>query len=304
MSDIDRRRLGLFFGSLLALAAGVIVIATTTDIDRVVIGLGYVLTPMIAGLTVCLYSGISLSSVGLRIGRQRWLVAASVLAFVLVVLSALVSAVAPGVTLQTPLRIGGYEVLEIWTIDLPGGSTGVFAAIGVAVATGVTLQAVLLLGEEFGWRGYLLWELAPLGFWPASVAIGIVWALWHAPTAFVWGPETGATYAMLGWLLALPVMSPIYTYVVVRARSVLAAALFHGVFNATAGLTAYFIAVDSGFGASLVFGPVGIAGAVTFGLLVVAIAVTGPPQLSREFATETRAGGEAKTAPRTKSETT
>jgi uncharacterized protein len=43
-------------------------------------------------------------------------------------------------------------------------------------------------GEEIGWRGYALPRLAPrLGLGTASLAIGIVWALWHLPLFFIAG---------------------------------------------------------------------------------------------------------------------
>ena len=47
------------------------------------------------------------------------------------------------------------------------------------------LKALLLtpftFGEEWGWRGYLLPKLLPLGQWPALLISGAIWGLWHAP---------------------------------------------------------------------------------------------------------------------------
>jgi membrane protease YdiL (CAAX protease family) len=37
------------------------------------------------------------------------------------------------------------------------------------------------LGEEIGWRGYLLGRWRLLGPWRASLAVAGVWAAWHAP---------------------------------------------------------------------------------------------------------------------------
>ena len=36
-------------------------------------------------------------------------------------------------------------------------------------------------GEEWGWRGYLLPRLMPLGKWKAYLLVGLIWGLWHAP---------------------------------------------------------------------------------------------------------------------------
>jgi hypothetical protein len=47
------------------------------------------------------------------------------------------------------------------------------------------LTAVLTLGEEYGWRGYLLPKLLPLGEIKASAIIALIWAPWHLPLLMV-----------------------------------------------------------------------------------------------------------------------
>jgi membrane protease YdiL (CAAX protease family) len=46
---------------------------------------------------------------------------------------------------------------------------------------GLTFSALMALGEEYGWRGYLLPKLLPLGEVKAAVLIGAIWATWHLP---------------------------------------------------------------------------------------------------------------------------
>ena len=43
------------------------------------------------------------------------------------------------------------------------------------------LNAIPILGEEFGWRAYLQPKLIPLGGRKAMLLMGVVWGLWHAP---------------------------------------------------------------------------------------------------------------------------
>lgn len=43
------------------------------------------------------------------------------------------------------------------------------------------ISALATLGEEVGWRGWLLPNLRPLGMWPALLLTGVIWGVWHAP---------------------------------------------------------------------------------------------------------------------------
>ena len=58
-------------------------------------------------------------------------------------------------------------------------------SIGTASALAFTLaipfNMIFAFGEEFGWRGYLLPKLAPLGGIAAAIITGVTWGLWHAP---------------------------------------------------------------------------------------------------------------------------
>jgi len=42
-------------------------------------------------------------------------------------------------------------------------------------------HTLLTFGEEFGWTGYLLPKLLPLGKWRAAILYSLTWGLWHAP---------------------------------------------------------------------------------------------------------------------------
>ena len=95
--------------------------------------------------------------------------------------------------------------------------------LALAVAIGANL--VRGLGEEIGWRGYALPRLQRRwGALPASLALGIIWAVWH------WHP-TNAT--LLGWrliwhfLTVLPV-TILYTWLYNHVQgSLLAIVVFH-----------------------------------------------------------------------------
>ena len=62
----------------------------------------------------------------------------------------------------------------------PGGAampTGLIVAIQIAISftLGPLINTLLALGEELGWRGFLLPSLLPLGQWRAILISGLIW---------------------------------------------------------------------------------------------------------------------------------
>ncbi|WP_225336507.1 CPBP family intramembrane glutamic endopeptidase [Halomicrobium urmianum] len=278
MASPDRSRLVLFVGILVAAAVALHVVSRLTATSPIALAPAYMFSPLLAGLAVCLRDDVPLSAVGLRAGRVRWLAVAAIGALPLVGLTLLIAVAVPGV---------GFDptVDPVPGIELPAGLAGVLATLGLALGLGATVNAVFAFGEEFGWRGYLLWELAPWGFWKASLAIGTLWGLWHAPVIVAgYNYPSFPVIGVAAMTVACVSFSPVYTYLVVRAESVIAAALIHGVFNGSAGIVVAYAAADGAVLRELVASPVGAAGVLAFGLATGWLALTGVPSLSRAFA--------------------
>lgn len=84
------------------------------------------------------------------------------------------------------------------------------------------------LGEEIGWRGFLLPHLqqrrSPL---VASLIVGVVWFVWHVPVFWLEGAAQKGS-SMAGFALVVVAMSILFTWVYNRTQgSVLLAVLFH-----------------------------------------------------------------------------
>lgn len=276
-ASISPNRLALFFGALLTLVTGVVLFSELTGISLLSLLIPYMFTPMVAALAVCYWDEIPLSTVGLQRGRVRWLLAAVVVVFPIITSVTVVSITVPGITVDPTAS-------EVPEIDLTAGVSSHLPVLGLTLLVALTVGTLPALGEEVGWRGYLLWELAPLGFWKASITIGAVWGVWHAPALVVgWNYPSFPYLGIVLMTVVCAAWGPLYTYLVVRAESVLAAALFHSVFNAFA-LTIAFTEANSPVLSELVASEVGIAGMLVFGLIAIGIALTGPPELSRDFA--------------------
>ncbi len=125
---------------------------------------------------------------------------------------------------------------------------------------GVTINAIAGFGEELGWRGFLLKSFKEMNFLKASIIIGFIWGIWHSPLILMGHnypqhPEIGVLM-MTVWCILL---TPLFLYITIKAKSVIAAAILHGTLNATAGIA--IIVIEGGN--DLTVGMTGLAGFIS-----------------------------------------
>ncbi len=149
-------------------------------------------------------------------------------------------------------QVAAFPVHPIWIGLLQG------------LVAGITINAVAGFGEELGWRGFLQNELGYLGFWKSSALIGAIWGIWHAPLIlqghnYPQNPVPGVFMMVVFCLL----LAPIFSFVRLKAKSVIAAAIIHGSLNATAGLAIMLVAG----GSDLLIGITGLAGFIVLAVV-------------------------------------
>ncbi len=91
-------------------------------------------------------------------------------------------------------------------------------------------NVLFTLGEEYGWRGYLLPRLLPLGEIKATLLVGLIWGLWHVPLllAGLNYPGVNPWLAILVFLFTVVALSFAYTwFYVASSGSVFVVALLH-----------------------------------------------------------------------------
>ncbi|WP_245907261.1 CPBP family intramembrane glutamic endopeptidase [Leucobacter massiliensis] len=147
-------------------------------------------------------------------------------------------------------------------------------------------NSILGLGEELGWRGWLLPALRPLGVWPALLLSGAIWGLWHAPLTLL-----GHNYGLTDWRgVALMTVNCVFLGIVfgwlrLRSASVWPAVVGHGALNGTGGMIVWFAAAGETIRPELVT-VAGVAGWIVIGALILVLALTGQfgrePELGRK----------------------
>ena len=107
-----------------------------------------------------------------------------------------------------------------------------------AVIAGITINLIFALGEEIGWRGYLVNEFRSLSFIKKYLLIGLIWGLWHSPI-ILQGYNYGVGNGVLGSLIFVAfcmTFSLLFGMIIERNHNAIYAAALHGMFNGFAGI--------------------------------------------------------------------
>jgi membrane protease YdiL (CAAX protease family) len=140
--------------------------------------------PGVSGLLTQLFFRKSLRGMGWGWGKSKYQIAAYLI----------------------PLAYTAVVYLTIWTTGLvpvkqefaeqlktkfgmsdaaPATALGLYLLLTISV--GSVINSFAALGEEIGWRGLLVPELAKLGTFPTTALLsGLIWAAWHYPL-ILWG---------------------------------------------------------------------------------------------------------------------
>ncbi len=128
--------------------------------------------------------------------------------------------------------------------EIPQPPLGLLFALQLmGVATGAFLNLLPALGEELGWRGWLLPRLYRFGAVPALLVSGVIWGLWHAPLILLGYnyPDAPRWLGLLAMVGMCVVVGMVFGWLRLRSASVWPAALAHGSFNAAAGFSFVFV---------------------------------------------------------------
>ena len=103
----------------------------------------------------------------------------------------------------------------------------------VTTAGIVAAGSVEAIGEELGWRGYLLPRLVDLGRVRAGLISGLLWATWHAPLIYIAAAYHGGAgpLYMLSFTITIVAMSFVANELRMASGSSWPAVIFHGAHN-------------------------------------------------------------------------
>jgi uncharacterized protein len=144
-----------------------------------------------------------------------------------------------GVASFDPQLAHAREMMEATGKPLPAPvATIVAAQLALSLTLAPLFNVLFALGEELGWRAFLLPRLLGAGSsqWGALLLSGAVWGLWHAPLIMLGHNYPDHPYIgvllMTGFCVLLGV---IFGWLRLASGSVWVPALAHGSLNAVAG---------------------------------------------------------------------
>jgi len=129
----------------------------------------------------------------------------------------------------------------------PGTAFAVYAAISLTI--GFVPKTGRALGEEIGWRGFLVPELSKVtGFVGTSLLSGLMWSVWHFPAILLTNYNAGTppAFALTCFTLGTVGESFIFTWLTRRSRSLWPAVFLHGAHNTLIQLVLTPLSRDTG----------------------------------------------------------
>lgn len=156
---------------------------------------------------------------------------------------------APFISRKGPRARFGFLFSVVYPLLFVGLCAGVALGLGLAVVDSGAFEKLkyspsvfsllitfsLMIGEEYGWRGYLLPELTrEHGPLKAPIIVGLIWAAWHGPVLYGLGHVMKTADPIVLCLVqmgAVFVFSFPFAYSYYLAGSILPPMIFHWLWN-------------------------------------------------------------------------
>jgi membrane protease YdiL (CAAX protease family) len=138
-----------------------------------------------------------------------------------------------------PILYAGIVYGAVWLLglgELDASALGGNPGLGLlkALTVGVLSAALLAVGEEIGWRGLLVPQLARLNpFARTALISGIIWGIWHVPLIVGGGYSSGTPtwYALVCFMVLIVGMSFAFAWLRLASGSIWPAVLMHATHN-------------------------------------------------------------------------
>ncbi|MFT4938834.1 MAG: membrane protease YdiL (CAAX protease family) [Paraglaciecola sp.] len=197
--------------------------------------MGVMWGPGLAAICTCLILKRKISSLPWNWGAWKWNRQAYLLPIVY------------GMAIYLPvwlLGLGGSSfgnevTMQKWSANVVGEANystwSVLFNVLMLASFGVIAAASRALGEEIGWRGFMIWEMRKLmPFWAVGLFSGLIWAMWHWPAILFTDYNAGEGNFYLQMFLFTASVVPVgivLAYYSFKSKSLWPAVILHASHN-------------------------------------------------------------------------
>lgn len=187
--------------------------------------------PATAALLSCALLRIDVASLGWSWRPTRY----ETLAYVLPLLYATPVYLACWIFVPGSSGVAAFAAQSARSFGMPGSpAAGACVAIAVFATFGIVRSVASALGEEIGWRGFLLPRLTDrFGFTGGCFISGGIWAVWHYPALLLadYNSGTPKPYALACFTVMVVAMAFVMGWIRLKSRSLWPCALLHASHN-------------------------------------------------------------------------
>ncbi len=153
-----------------------------------------------------------------------------------------------------PILYAGIAYSVVWMLGLGKVDTSALGgsflpALLSALTQGLIQSSILAAGEEIGWRGLLVPQLARLNTFTRTALIsGVIWGIWHLPLIITGDYKGGAPvwYSVACFMVLVVGVSFAFAWLRLASGSLWPAVLLHAVHNKLIQGVLDVITVDTG----------------------------------------------------------
>lgn len=133
-----------------------------------------------------------------------------------------------------PLIYIGIPYVIYWIINPETLQFKMTVGFWVMLILGIPISMLTAMGEEIGWRGFLVPRLfAQIGLEKTLIVSSAIWVLWHYPLLLsgLYMPGTSLFFQILMFTIIVGAASVIIGILTLKSKSVWPAAVFHAAHN-------------------------------------------------------------------------
>jgi CAAX protease family protein len=193
---------------------------------------GIMWCPALAAILTCKLSGRSVASLGWQWGETKYQLMSYLIPLAYATIAYL---------LVWTLRLGGFYdhqfvgamIKRFGLGNMPQWAGFVFYFI-LAATTGMVRSCSTALGEEIGWRGFLVPHLAQrLTFTQTALISGFIWSFWHYPILLFadYNSGTPAWYGLACFTVMVVSISFVFSWMRLKSGSLWTGVLLHASHN-------------------------------------------------------------------------